>query len=174
MEFRVFPKIPRLFREMIITEKIDGTNASIHVSADGLQIQFASRNRFITPIDDNFGFAMWGQQNVTELLKLGPGSHYGEWWGVGIQRGYELSERRFSLFNVSKWADPALKPKCCSIVPILYEGLFCTETIDGVLKSLSQYGSRAVPNYMKPEGIVIYHKAAGSMFKVTLEGDKKG
>jgi hypothetical protein len=29
MEFEAFPKIPRLKRDMVITEKIDGTNACV-------------------------------------------------------------------------------------------------------------------------------------------------
>ena len=32
IEFTKFPKIPRLNRDMIITEKIDGTNAQIYVA----------------------------------------------------------------------------------------------------------------------------------------------
>jgi hypothetical protein len=30
-EFREWPKTPRLFRTIVVTEKIDGTNAAIHV-----------------------------------------------------------------------------------------------------------------------------------------------
>jgi hypothetical protein len=39
--------------------------------------------------------------------------------------------------------------------------------------SLIAYGSRAAPGYDKPEGIVVYHTASRSMYKVTLEGDEK-
>jgi len=35
MEFVSFPKIARLSRECVITEKIDGTNASIYIGNDG-------------------------------------------------------------------------------------------------------------------------------------------
>jgi hypothetical protein len=175
IEFKAFPKIPRLFREAIITEKIDGTNASIHIRESDVGeppvILAASRTRFITPENDNFGFAMWVKQHATDLLKLGPGSHFGEWWGVGIQRGYELSERRFSLFHTHKIKE---LPSCCDVVPVLYEGLFETVDIHAELAKLKVNGSTAAPGYMKPEGVVIYHKAAGTMFKATLEGDKKG
>ena len=34
-EFQPFPKIPRLSREIVITEKIDGTNAQILITDDG-------------------------------------------------------------------------------------------------------------------------------------------
>lgn len=49
-----------------------------------------SRTRWITPEDDNYGFAKWANENKEELLKLGIGQHFGEWWGSGIQRGYNL------------------------------------------------------------------------------------
>ena len=62
-EFRAFHKIPRLFRDVIITEKIDGTNACVVVTPDGTVLA-QSRSRFITPEDDNFGFAAWVQANI--------------------------------------------------------------------------------------------------------------
>ena len=34
---------------------------------------------------------------------LVPGRHFGEWWGSGIQRGYGLDEKTFSLFNAYRW-----------------------------------------------------------------------
>jgi hypothetical protein len=79
-----------------------------------------SRSRWITPDDDNFGFAAWVEANRDELLTLGPGRHFGEWWGSGIQRGYGLpkGEKRFSLFNVSRWGES--RPACCHVVPVLY------------------------------------------------------
>ena len=84
MEFIEFPKLARLSREIIVTEKIDGTNAQVHITEDG-KITAGSRTRWITPEADNFGFAAWGQENRGHLLELGPGSHFGEWWGAGIQ-----------------------------------------------------------------------------------------
>lgn len=35
MEFTSFPSISRLSREIVITEKIDGTNASIYIGENG-------------------------------------------------------------------------------------------------------------------------------------------
>src|SRR5436305_1822690 len=101
IEFNAFPKIARLNRECVITEKIDGTNASILIDEDGV-VMAGSRTRWITPENDNFGFAKWVEANKSELMKLGVGHHFGEWWGSGIQRGYGLTkgEKRFSLFNV--------------------------------------------------------------------------
>src|SRR6185369_3448973 len=160
-EFRSFPKIARLSRECIITEKIDGSNAQLTIK-DGQIVSVGSRNRFINLQSDNFGFARWVDQNKEELLKLGDGTHFGEWWGLGIQRGYGLFERRFSLFRVPK--DLVELPQCVFIVPKLWEGEFGTGEIDRILQRLVSNGSYAAPGFMKPEGIVIYHKAAGVMF----------
>jgi len=169
-EFMPFQKISRLNRDCIITEKIDGTNSTIYISPEN-DIIAASRTRWITLQKDNFGFARWVEQNKEALLKLGSGWHRGEWWGLGIQRGYNLFERRFSLFRMPK--DLIELPKCVSLVPVLYDGPFNTPKIEETLEVLKTGGSEAAPGYMNPEGIVIYHKAAGVMFKVTLVGDEK-
>ena len=122
-EFQPFPKMARLNREMVISEKIDGTNAQVFItpiskdSQDPFCIAYwygpdastwglyaGSRNRWLQPgKSDNYGFAAWVLANVEELKKLGPGRHFGEWFGRGIQRNYGLTERRFSLFNVARW-----------------------------------------------------------------------
>ena len=118
-EFTGFGKIARLVGDMTITEKIDGTNAAVGITEDG-DVYAQSRSRIITPKDDNFGFAAWVEAHTDELLNLGPGVHFGEWWGMGIQRKYGLTERRFSLFNVARWANGWERPACCPVVPILY------------------------------------------------------
>lgn len=64
-------------------------------------------------------------------------------------------------------------PKCCGLVPILYEGLFNTEQTKWQIENLQKFGSRAVKGFMKPEGIVIYHIAAGVYFKATIEKDNE-
>lgn len=170
--FEAFPKIPRLRRGCVITEKIDGTNAQVYITDDGLLLA-GSRSRYITVKDDNYGFARWCEANRDELLKLGPGRHFGEWWGSGCQRGYGLAngEKRFSLFNVGRWAAETL-PSCVSLVPVLYTGPFSSDIVDSIIEDLRVNGSKASPGFMKPEGIIVYHAAARSMFKVTLEKDE--
>lgn len=171
-EFTAFNKIPRLSRECVVTEKIDGTNASIFIGEDG-EFRVGSRTRWITPENDNFAFAQWAMQRRDELMKLGPGHHFGEWWGIGIQRGYGLTERRFSLFNVKRWANAEDRPACCGVVPVLYEGEFDTGEIAGIVAELASSGSMAAPGFMKPEGVVVYHKASGQLFKKTIEKDEE-
>ena len=174
-DFEEYPKIARLSRECIITEKIDGTNGQIYIEDDGFGghiMLVGSRNRFITPgkQTDNHGFAAWCEANRDELLKLGPGRHFGEWWGAGIGRRYGLTEKRFSLFNVDRWTDD-VRPACCLVVPVLYRGIFHTVQAEEALIRLQQDGSVAAPGFMQPEGVVIWHVAARIAFKKTLEKD---
>jgi len=189
MEFQEFPKMARLARDVIVSEKIDGTNACIFIGEAG-EFLVGSRTRWITPERDNHGFASWAYANQDELMKLGPGRHFGEWWGCGIQRGYGLNEKRFSLFNVQRWclagevptkiatADPRIVklkeelPACCGLVPVLYRGQFCTQAIANHLEWLRQNGSAAAPGFMKPEGVVAFHVAGNVGFKKTLEKDE--
>lgn len=216
MEFQKFNKIPRLSRDCVITEKIDGTNGQIFICRyftlyeyfalntnsetktadeqfnefvdkyclykttaltdenDILYIFAGSRNRWLdcSSKGDNHGFAKWVQENASDLLTLGEGRHFGEWYGKGIQRGYGLDEKRFALFNVGKWNEET-KPKCCEVVPILYISEFDTVRIESVLESLRINGSKAVPGFMTPEGIIIFHTASGQLFKKTIENDEK-
>jgi hypothetical protein len=135
------------------------------------EIGAGSRTRLITPgkTTDNFGFAAWVYANARELVKLGPGRHFGEWYGKGIQRGYGLDEKRFALFHTHGVQE---LPACVSVVPRLYEGEFNTLVVSDYMHILQTYGSRAVPGYMNPEGIVVYHTAAKVAFKKTFDGDK--
>lgn len=167
-DFPQFCKIPRLSRECTITEKIDGTNGLVSIQENG-EMLVGSRTRWITPENDNYGFAKWCSDNREELLKLGVGNHYGEWWGSGIQKRYQNQPKTFSLFNTHKWKEA--RPACCSVVPILYEGIFSFEAVDLILQDLTANGSKACPGCNRPEGIIIWHHAAQMYFKKTLEKD---
>lgn len=208
--FVEFPKMARLSREVIISEKIDGTNAQIAITElsdeecipphslglfthEGKMHYLAagSRTRWITPQDDNHGFAAWVVGNFAQLKTLGPGRHFGEWWGGGIQRGYGLpkGEKRLSLFNASRWclhgttperiatADPRIKkwqdvlPPCVGLVPVLGRGIFSTGMVESALAELREAGSLAAPGFRNPEGIVCFHTAANVGFKKTLDND---
>jgi hypothetical protein len=176
-EWHPFPKIPRLRREIVITEKLDGTNASVLVPEDdGLVLQAYSRTRYLAPgkQTDNYGFAEWVADNHAELRLLGPGIHFGEWWGKGINRGYGLNERRFSLFNVGRWNTENV-PSCCHVVPqyAIRGGIMGDATVAWALDSLRFKGSWASPGFMNPEGVIVYHTAGKHYYKVTLENDEQ-
>lgn len=175
-EFKGFPSISRLIRPVVVTEKLDGTNGIVFVSDDGVTVRAGSRNRWITPEADNYGFAQWVADHAEELRALGPGYHYGEWWGAGIARRYKEAKKRWSLFNVGRWApggaDADKLPACCSVVPVLGElDRFDTDTVLGIADALKAGGSVASPGFMDPEGIVVFHKAAQALFKFTFGGD---
>lgn len=211
MEFQNFPKMARLSREVIITEKIDGTNAQICIEdvpeneyylEDGIVadssfgaegfvriMRVGSRTRWIDRQNDNAGFANWAFDHAQSLMDLGPGRHFGEWWGKGIQRGYGLNEKRFSLFNTQRWClhgsepkvyptqDPRITrtqevlPWCCDLVPVLYQDQFETADVERCVDRLRTFGSVAAPGFMKPEGIIVFHTAANIGFKKTLDKD---
>lgn len=171
--FVPFDKIGRLSRTCTITEKIDGTNAQIYIGEDGT-FKTGSRNRWITPEDDNYGFSRWAHENKEELMRLGPGRHFGEWWGYKIQHGYGglIKDKRLYLFNTSKWSGVETRPACCGVVPILYEGEFSTDAVNLTIEKLRTWGSAACPGYMKPEGIIVYHHALNIYAKKTLIKDE--
>jgi hypothetical protein len=203
IEFRSWGRIPRLFREVMITEKIDGTNAAIGIrfgsreenspcvkpgpsaivdlggyEVNGLHnvavVYAQSRKRIIRPGDDNHGFAGWVRDNAETLVAdLGEGLHFGEWWGQGIQRGYGLDHKRFSLFNVTKWQDAEFQTPNLGVVPVVLESEeFSTWDVEAALDMLASDGSYAAPGFYPAEGVVVYHKAGNTLFKATLEGDE--
>jgi hypothetical protein len=196
IEFKEWPKTPRLLRNITITEKIDGTNAAIGiipvdneaVDSDPSIVDYVmlnrqrfgvyaqSRSRLITPgkSTDNYGFAGWVQRNSGELVELlGEGLHYGEWWGAGIQRKYGMSEKWFSLFNTARYSDLNTDLHL-SVVPVLYEGPNDTAAIASALESLRVNGSVAAPGFMNPEGICVYQAASRQVSKVTLDHNDAG
>lgn len=169
-EFVAFEKMARWSRDIIITEKIDGTNACVFIGEAGEFIT-GSRTRWITPADDNAGFSAWAHEHRDDLMLLGPGRHFGEWWGAGIQRRYGIAEKRFSLFNVSRWTDER-RPACCHVVPTIYCGPMEAGVVERSLRDLADAGSAAAPGFMDPEGIVVFHTAAGIGFKKTIRKDE--
>jgi len=190
-EFTEFPKIARLNRDVVISEKIDGTNAQILVEPvqietgrggntpvgdevavvkltrefpgvgslwgnfpgvpapetppEPVQVELAfgvlagSRSRWLQPgKQDNFGFAGWVAANAEALVALlGPGRHFGEWWGGGIQRKYGLGAKRFSLFNVSRYGEQtAYLDDRCSKVPF---GSTVAEVLDPTARTVIEH-----------------------------------
>jgi hypothetical protein len=146
-EFKEWPKIPRWQNEKyVITEKLDGTNGCIIITDFG-DIYAQSRSRILdeSSTGDNFGFCKWVIGNKDDLLSLGVGYHYGEWWGHGIQRNYGMAERVFSIFNI--WHES--KPECIRTVPVI------EKTLERAIDRLNLNGSIAAPGFDKPEGLVL-------------------
>lgn len=200
-EFIKYPKIPRWSRNVIITEKIDGMNGQILITAIpndytsptliaykkeadsacaygttwGMFV--GSRNRLLTlnKSGDTHGFAAWCKERAEAVFdKLGPGRHFGEFWGKGINRNYGLDHNRFSLFRRDLWEGKELPPDFY-VVPKLGEGLVHHNTIyipDICLNLLISNGSYACKGYMDPEGVVIFHTASGHLYKKYCKNDE--
>ena len=189
MEFELFPKIGRLNRDCTITEKIDGTNGQLLFDEYG-NLLVGSRTRQIhpegevfhadgTPVKgtDNMGFAKWAYDNQSELFDyLGPGRHYGEWAGYGIQRGYNLDHKRFYLFNTFRW-NTAIPQELYNIgldvVPVMLNGPFDTDIVNVMVELLRTKGS-CINNFPKPEGVIVYHHTLRTYAKVTCQKDGRG
>lgn len=199
-EFKAWPSIPRMSKErVVVTEKIDGSNSAVRIrpagslgedfSSDWIRFKEVdgvpyyvwaqSRKRFLgyTKETDNFGFGKWVAENTEELIRiLGPGDHFGEWWGSGIQRGYGLSEKRFSLFNALRWFEVLHPTEAHSeisnlyIVPLLFAGQFYDLNVSEIRQDLIDNGSKAMPGF-RSEGMVVYLREVNASYKVLLEND---
>jgi hypothetical protein len=167
VEFKAWPKIGRESPfKVTITEKMDGTNACI-VIKDGNIVGVQSRKRFITTEDDNYGFAQWVSDNKEDLLNLGDGYHYGEWAGFGIQKNpHCLDEKHFFLFNTFRWnKENPNKPKCCDVVPVLFEGELTPDIIPDLLHDLLNNAQSG----QTPEGVIVYYHALRGYTKHTIK-----
>lgn len=187
-EFRKWPKIPRFFEtEIVVSEKIDGTNGliCIYPSQELYKIKAGSRNRWLSIDNDNFGFAKWVKDNSEELISLlGPGYHYGEWWGQGIQRTYDMEEKIFSLFNTHRWGHLQEEKAICDVVPhVKFNFGSCTgsdidsemasfdEILQDIHVSLTPSGQSPCAKkygkeYFNVEGFMLFHQRANQIFKV--------
>lgn len=183
VEHPAFGKIPRWNKPIIVTEKIDGSNGLVYIDEHG-NVFAGSRNRWITPESDNFGFAKWVAENQDDLRTLGPGRHYGEWWGSGIQRGYgrKNGQRHFSLFNVGrydvrfagdKYHEP---PACCGVVPVIAnidspDRSWDVFEVSVLCEALHNQQAFSLLDDATPmEGVMLYHTAAGRYFKNPFDG----
>ena len=165
IEFKPWVKIPRDNPfNVTITEKIDGTNACVVIQGGNI-VGVQSRKRFITPEDDNYGFAKWVADNNDCLLGLGDGYHYGEWAGEGIQKNpLKLNDKYFFLFNTLRWNEdsPSL-PDCCCVVPVLFQGVMDADTVPNLLEQMK---SDPVKEH---EGVVVFYHAFRTYTKHTIK-----
>ncbi|ASZ74845.1 hypothetical protein FDI69_gp028 [Rhodococcus phage Trina] len=171
MEFVSMEKMPRLFREITITEKIDGGNAVIGIGEDG-SFNVGTRTQWIDKGRDFHGLRDWAYDNKESLIEdLGVGLHRGEWYGKKIGRGYDLDHNRFALFNTHRWDKAEFNTENLGCVPLLWSGRFTSTAVLMTMIDLNEKGSQMVPGYMRPEGLCIYHTQANMYFKVMCEND---
>ncbi len=92
-------KDPILYRGKV---KLHGTNAGIRLK-DG-EVAAQSRGRFVTPEDDNAGFAKWVEANKAYWATIRRDcTVFGEWCGQGIMSGTAINrigKKVFAVFAV--------------------------------------------------------------------------
>jgi hypothetical protein len=104
-------------RRFLGTVKLHGTNAGITMTQAG-DILYRSRSRFITPDDDNYGFARAMSAHEDEIrAALAPyaAKHdvtiFGEWCGAGVQSNVGVSALEkllviFAMRDGDGWREP--------------------------------------------------------------------
>lgn len=133
-------------------------------------IHAGSRTRWLTHNDDNYGFCKWVMDNRQEIIeKLGPGRHFGEWAGPGINSNEGLKEKTLCLFNWRRFGDKVL-PENITTVPLLYAGKISLNAINEAMHKLKEQGSMLVPGFMKPEGVVI--EIDGQLYKNVFDPEE--
>lgn len=183
MEFKSFPEIKQFGKvQFNITQKIHGTNAQIYIfqkEGGELDLQCGSRERWIYPHDDNYGFATFVNAHKEEFIqKLGEGRHYGEWAGPGINSGEGLKEKTFILFDWFRYTPEVMKdnwkglPTRTVLVPVLYVGEVDVTKVQETMEDLRTNGSKLAPGFMSPEGIVV--NLGGSRYKKVFKPEDTG
>lgn len=132
--------------EYIGRVKLHGTNSSIVLLANG-SFYCQSRNRIITPTDDNAGFAQYVNQHIKTFTTIIAGNFtqpydeltiYGEWCGGNIQSGVAIAAlpRMFIVFairlktgNEILWMYDSIDKMLDSTINLYHTGLFRTYNI---------------------------------------------
>jgi hypothetical protein len=170
-EFKPFSDIKRIGKlEVNVTQKIHGTNAQVYITDDG-QVYAGSRTRWLSIENDNYGFAKFVEENKEALLAcLGPGHHFGEWAGPGINSGEGLPRKTLVLFDFWKYPAERPLPADVCVVPLLYRGSLDSVKINAAIEDLKLKGSVLVPGFMRPEGAVI--SVGGARYKHVFEPEE--
>ena len=173
-ESAVFKPWGKIGREdalfVTLTEKMNGTSVCVIVGSDSEVLGSQSRNRLLTVDKDHYGFAKWVEENKGCLSGLGPGHHFGEWAGLGIEKNpHNLLKKEFFLFDTRTW-DDASKPDCCSVVPVLYEGLLSKGIINAELDRLKE--ASVINPEVTHEGVIAYYHNFQQYKKYTIKEPK--
>jgi hypothetical protein len=173
-EHKKFNKLYRYSdQRVVVTEKIDGTNGLVFIDLETDTVLAGSRNRWVVVGEDNYGFAQFVEDNREDLKSLGDGYHYGEWWGLCIQRNYGMDRKVFSLFNPYRYLDTL--PHCCDVVPVVFDGAV-TEYEKEFTDRLSSLSSTAAAKYDVSfdniEGYVVYFAGSKVSMKHIINKEK--
>jgi hypothetical protein len=200
--FETFPKIARLKRELVITEKLDGTNACVawFPCITPEEKNFAANDPYCITLEELDGIlhglyagsrSRWIAPEGTEGLAKGcdnfafaqfVGNNVDELAKLGTGRHFgewygRGIQRNYGLEN-KRFAlfNTARWGKHNPNTPACCEVTTKIEGLvpDEAIELLRTKGSQHVPGWPTPEGIVIYHSASRTLFKQTLEKDNEG
>lgn len=171
-EFKKYPKTKRfLDSTMLITEKLEGTNAQIvfleSETPNYIPWLAGSRNKWLTETSSNFGFYQFVEENVEVLFEiLGVGRHYGEFCGDKIQNTAGVEGKKLFMFNTSLDIPEEYK-HIVDTVPRLHVGPFNPRVIHEILNGLKDNGSVASPGFYPVEGIILH--LSSKRYKIYLD-----
>lgn len=175
IEMPKYPHIARLtddsplflLREVLATEKVDGTNARFGLVNGRFQV--GGRNIVFGQNDDAFGFRAWCEDNDVEerVRSANPDTdnivYFGEWFGPRIQKGIDYgAERRFAGFDVwrhaGNWLDRADAEECFKaiglpMVPVVWSGPIYGQDISPLRARVTVLGAQKDGNLW--EGVVL-------------------
>ena len=94
-----------------------------------------------------------------------------------VEVNYEAAEQRIATFMSEYFDDLAAAGRDSEEVKEDLMKLFDVNprprfAPNFILEHLKRVGSQAAPGFMRPEGICVYHKASGVVFKATVEKDQ--
>lgn len=200
--FESFPKIPRLKRELIITEKLDGTNACVawFPLASPEEKDYAIHDPYCLDcvvIDDVFCGLYAGSRTRWIAPEGTPGAGKGcdnfafaQWVSNNVGELAKLGHGRHfgEWYGKGIQRNYGLPDKRFALFNTARWGahnpntpaccevttVMPTQDPDEAISLLRTLGSHHVPGWMQPEGIVVYHTASRNLYKVSLENDAEG
>ena len=175
MDFERYSEIESLHRrmgllqcdEVVITEKIDGTNMRIGLINNQFKIGGRNMEFDLANPQGDLGFVAWCKDNNTESrlrsLNIGHIIVYGEFCGEKINVPIYGKGRDFLVFDIKingKYIDwdnaTELAAKMnLKTVPIIYRGKPSLEIFNQLRRSVSGYGKIKTGKEYSHEGIVI-------------------
>jgi len=149
--------------------KLHGTNAAVQIRNRKIFAQ--SRSSYVTPENDNMGFAKWVEENREYFENLSDSNDvitiFGEWCGSGIQKGTainQIGEKIFCVFAV-QYGD-FIDETYNDIVKIEVDTFKINEFLQGPrLNMISLMSNIYSKPWMALEGVVVNFKDDNSLLK---------
>jgi hypothetical protein len=152
------------FKSVVISEKIDGANASFKLSEDGKSIECFSRNNQLNEDNDLRGFYDWVMDNVKTDNLFPHVIYFGEWL-VKHKVGYKKEAyNKFYLYDLYSELEGEYQScynevgtyfiqttKDAFFAPVRYAGLLPENAVEFI----QSYMEKSTLSDGKPEGVVV-------------------